>query len=98
MLWFFRQFLKSPAFYDWLYLRALFDNQETAGRLFSYKGFSDIAFNPEKSINCQARSAALFVAMSENSSIDLEKAIKDKNYYLKLVTGEDVKTPMQLHF
>jgi hypothetical protein len=76
------------AFYDWLYLRALFDNQEVARRLFSYKGFSDIAFNPKKSINCQARSAALFVALSENGRIDLEKAIKDKNYYLKLVTGE----------
>jgi hypothetical protein len=86
------------AFYDWLYLRALFDNQEMARQLFSYKGFSDIAFNPEKSINCQARSAALFVALSNNSSIDLEKAVKDKNYYLKLVTGEDVKTPIQLHF
>jgi len=92
------QFPTRPvtAFYDWLYLRALFDNQEEARQLLSYNGFSDIAFNPEKSINCQARSAALFVAMSKNNSIDLKKIVKDKNYYLRLVTGEDVKTPVQL--
>jgi len=86
------------AFYDWLFLRALLDNQEMASQLFSYKGFSDIAFNPEKSINCQARSAALFVALSQNGSIDLEKTIRDKNSYWKLVTGKDMTTPLQLHF
>lgn len=92
------QFPNKPvtAFYDWLYLKALFNNQELAVRLFSYNGFSDIAFNPDKSINCQARSAALFVGMSKDNNIDLERIIKDKNYYLELVTGEDAKAPVQL--
>ena len=29
-------------------------------------GFTDIAFNPEKSLNCQARSAALYVALARD--------------------------------
>jgi hypothetical protein len=31
-------------------------------RLNKYVGFTDIEFNPSKSINCQARSCALFVS------------------------------------
>ncbi len=51
------------AFYDFLYIKALTDNPDLADRILEYKGFSDIAFNPEKSFNCQARSAALYVAL-----------------------------------
>ena len=29
-------------------------------------GFTDIAFNPKKSLNCQARSAALYVALARD--------------------------------
>lgn len=51
-------------FYDWLYLQALSQNTDLSSRLEQYNGFTDIAFNPEKSLNCQARSAALFVAFN----------------------------------
>lgn len=57
------------AFYDWLYLMALIQNQELAAEIMQYQGFSDIAFNPERSWNCQARSAALFVALAQTTDV-----------------------------
>ena len=53
----------KTAFYDWLYLNAVFPYREWLERLSGYKGFTDIEFNPSRSINCQARSCALFVAL-----------------------------------
>lgn len=50
-------------FYDFIYINALLENPELAAKLVEYDGFTDIAFNPEKSLNCQARSAAIFVAL-----------------------------------
>jgi hypothetical protein len=50
-------------FYDWLYVRAIFPHREWLARLHRYAGFTDIEFNPSRSINCQARSCALFVAL-----------------------------------
>ena len=75
------------AFYDWLYITALSQNSALAERLLEYTGFSDIAFNPERSINCQARSAALFVALHHRSVID--HVIRDQDYYLRLITGAE---------
>jgi len=73
------------AFYDWLYLNALYQNETLSKELLCYNGFTDIAFNPQKSFNCQARSAALFVALSWMG--ELEKIIEDKSYYLDLIGG-----------
>lgn len=54
----------KTAFYDWLYLTAIFPHRDFLARLTRYAGFTDIEFNPERSINCQARSCALFVALT----------------------------------
>ncbi len=51
------------AFYDWLYLTALKSAPDLASQLLEYDGFSDIEFNPNRSRNCQATSAALFVSL-----------------------------------
>lgn len=51
------------AFYDWLYLTALQQNPHLTESLLNCRGFTDIVFNPQKSLNCQARSAALFAAL-----------------------------------
>jgi hypothetical protein len=59
-------------FYDWLYIRALLEHPALSMRLLSFGGFTDIAFNPDRSINCQARSAALFVALNR-AGIDLDQ-------------------------
>ncbi len=60
----------TTAFYDWLYLSALYPHREWLKRLSAYAGFTDIEFNPAKSINCQARSCALFVALMQNGLLD----------------------------
>jgi hypothetical protein len=59
------QFPLEPktAFYDWLYISVLKDYLDWAPKLFEYAGFTDVEFNPFRSINCQARSAALFVSL-----------------------------------
>ena len=53
----------QTVFYDWLYLSALRQNSALAAKVLEYDGFSDIEFNPQKSINCQAASAALYKAL-----------------------------------
>jgi hypothetical protein len=52
----------KTSFYDWLYLNAV-NLLEEAAELARFAGFTDIEFNPAKSINCQARSCALYVAL-----------------------------------
>jgi hypothetical protein len=57
----------TTVFYDWLYLNAIFPHRiwlknRVDGEI-KYDAFTDIEFNPSKSINCQARSCALFVSL-----------------------------------
>ena len=60
----------KTAFYDWLYVRALrglaASDDDLEDALLGYDAFTDIEFNPDKSVNCQARSCALYVALLEN--------------------------------
>ena len=73
----------KTAFYDWLYLSAVFPHREWLKRLFQYRGFTDIEFNPSRSINCQARSCALFVALMRRKQ--LERAVSSKSRFLQLL-------------
>ncbi len=64
----------TTVFYDWLYLSALFPHREwlrwrVDGEL-TYAGFTDIEFNPTKSINCQAKTCALFVSLVRESRLE----------------------------
>jgi hypothetical protein len=76
----------QTAFYDWLYLTALRQNQTLAQKLLEYDGFSDIEFNPEKSINCQASSAALYKALVERELIDL--ALSSPDEFIRIHEGQ----------
>lgn len=60
----------KTVFYDWIYINAILENPGYAEELLNYDSFTDIEFNPEKSINCQARSAALFVALHRKGLIE----------------------------
>jgi hypothetical protein len=60
----------TTAFYDWLYINALYRHAEWRKYLQSFSGFTDIEFNPERSLNCQARSCAIFVALEGRDIID----------------------------
>ncbi len=62
--------IPRTAFYDWLYINALMENPELASAVMEFDAFTDIEFNPNKSLNCQARAAALFVAMSRLGRLD----------------------------
>lgn len=57
-------------FYDWLYFSAIFPEREWLRRLEQVDGFTDIEFNPARSVNCQARSCALFVSLEKRGLLD----------------------------
>ena len=83
----------KTAFYDWLYITALSQRKTDIIReLEAFQGFSDIVFNPNRSINCQARAAALFVSLSKNGLVD-EQIFRDKDHYLALITGKNELSP-----
>ncbi|HAF44064.1 MAG TPA: hypothetical protein DCK83_03765 [Gallionellaceae bacterium] len=67
-------------FYDWLYINALNNNPTLADRVKLYDSFSDIEFNPKRSINCQAHSVALYLSLIKNSKI--EKALESPQSFL----------------
>lgn len=75
----------KTAFYDWLYIRALYRNNELSYKILDYNAFSDIEFNPNKSINCQARSAALFVALNRRGLLD--KAMRSITDYFEVINN-----------
>jgi hypothetical protein len=58
------------SFYDWLYLNALNQNKQFHDELLSYEAFTDIEFNPNKSINCQAYSVAMFVSLAKRNLLE----------------------------
>ena len=80
------------AFYDWLYLWGLKHNPDLADQILDYEAFSDIAFNPEKSINCQARSAALYVELHKRSL--LKEALKSQEAFLDVMNNGSVPVPV----
>jgi len=82
------------AFYDWLYLTALLQNPKESSKLLEYNGFSDIEFNPKKSVNCQARSAAMFVSLYKLNL--LEEALLNTKFFLNLYDQADKDSPTQM--
>jgi hypothetical protein len=74
-------------FYDWLYVTAIYPHREWLERLYRYAGFTDIEFNPSKSINCQARSCALFVSLMKNDL--LQKAVASPQAFTDVISHYD---------
>ncbi len=82
-------------FYDWIYITALSADEWLANTVAQYKGFTDIEFNPQKSINCQAYSAAAYVSLVKNNllkeALDSKEAFKEileTAYKPQLKTGQ----------
>lgn len=69
-------------FYDWVYINALFQNFDLCESVLDFEAFSDIEFNPKKSINCQAHAVALFVSLKKNHV--LEKALSSSADFLSI--------------
>ena len=74
--------LPRTAFYDWLYLKALVANPELAAAVEGFDCFTDIEFNPAKSLNCQAAAAALYRSLKYAGS--LEKALSSLEAFLRI--------------
>lgn len=75
----------KTAFYDWLYLNALARRPDLRSEILGFQGFTDIEFNPDRSLNCQAASCALFVALTRGDL--LEAALRDQGSFLHLFGG-----------
>lgn len=58
------------AFYDWLYVNALKQNPQLHEEVLQYQAFTDITFNPKKSIHSAAYALAMFVALSKRELLD----------------------------
>ena len=74
-------------FYDWIYINALASNKQLKDEVLRYDAFTDIEFNPEKSLNCQARAAAIHVSLYASGMLD--KALSSKEEFLQIVYNYD---------
>ena len=62
--------IPKTLFYDWMYCQALYSDKELMSSIINYDFFTDIEFNHEKSLNCQARSAAIFVSLYQKGLLE----------------------------
>jgi len=80
----------KTAFYDWIYINALYQNRkDLVEELCQYNTFSDIEFNPQKSINCQARTCAILVSLVNQDLID--EALSSKDKFIELIYEKQLK-------
>ena len=82
-------------FYDWIYAKTLYETKYLIPEITKYDGFTDIEFNPKKSLNCQARSAAIFVSL-ERSGL-LQQALSSPAHFKEIVynTREEPEKPYE---
>lgn len=80
-----REYSAEPKtlYYNWLYVNTLNQNKVLTSQLIDYSAFTDIEFNPEKSINCQAEAAAIFVSLQKRNVLDL--ALASMENFIKFV-------------
>jgi len=74
----------KTVFYDWLYAGCIYPHREWATKLYNYGGFSDIEFNPYRSINCQARSIALFLSLMKRGQLD--EAVQSPVDFIRVIS------------
>ena len=65
----------------YIYMNPLLENEELAQEVLSYDAFTDVEFNPNRSINCQAKAAAVYVSLCKAG---LKDKIKDFQSFKKL--------------
>lgn len=70
--------IPRTAFYDFVYISALLENKDLCENLDNYNAFSDIWFNPDKSLNCQAEAMALYRGLKQANKLDKAMASFDE--------------------
>jgi len=83
----------KTAFYDWVYINTLAKNENPTDKLSEYDAFTDIEFNPKKSINCQAYSVALFRALTMRSLIS--DILGDREAYFDIIGNRPVSNAIE---
>jgi hypothetical protein len=71
----------KTVFYDWLYISSVSCDPDLIAEITQFEAFTDIEFNPAKSLNCQANSAARLASMIRRGLLD---AISEKDTFLSL--------------
>ena len=82
----------NTVFYDYIYINALFENPELTAPLLQYDAFTDIEFNPQKSLNCQARACAIFVSLTR---LGLIERARDFDSFLELCSKGTPAAPVK---
>jgi hypothetical protein len=83
----------KTVFYDWLYVTFLNDYRDWGPKLYEYAGFTDVEFNPHRSVNCQARSAALFVSLMKRDLLD--EAVQSPQSFIRLLSRFDYRPQLR---
>lgn len=83
----------KTVFYDWLYCSFLADYRDWAPKLYAYAGFTDIEFNPRRSINCQARSAALFLSLMRRGELD--ESLQSPERFIETLSGSQYRPELR---
>lgn len=65
--------IPKTMFYDFIYINAAIKliSKEDINRLNNYEWFTDIEFNPNKSINCQARAVTILKLLNINNNFSI---------------------------
>lgn len=79
----------KSAFYDWLYIKALHPHKDYLKKLFKYDAFTDIEFNPSKSINCQARTCAIIISLLKRDLYD--EVMSSKENFIDIIYKKQFK-------
>lgn len=79
----------KSSFYDWLYIKALYPHKDFLKKLYNYQAFTDIEFNPTKSINCQARTCAIIVSLLKRDLYD--EAMSSKKRFIEIIYKRQLK-------
>ena len=81
----------KTAFYDWLYMYSLKDHASFLQKLLEYDGFTDIEFNPEKSLNCQVRKCAILASLLRKNLFP--NIVCDKELFIGIIRPDSFAQP-----
>ena len=73
----------KTAFFYHLYIKALLSNSKLAEELREFDAFTDIEFNPNRQINCQAAAAAFYVSLCRTGK--LEEAMSSREAFVRML-------------
>lgn len=73
----------KTVFYDYIYVLAVIENFGCELDINEYSWFTDIEFNPGKSINCQARAVAIYKLIQEKAAFNV---LNDRSAWINFHT------------